>query len=271
MSAAACVLLHIGPDGVATLTFNRADLHNAIDETTIAELRAGLARVAADPGVRVLIVAGNGRSFCAGADLNWMQRTASFDEAQNYRDALEFTGLLAQLDTMPKPTVARVHGPAYGGGVGIVAACDIAIGTPQAAFMFSEVRLGLVPAMISPYAVAAIGERHARRYMLSAERIDAAEALRIGLLHEVCETADLDARIGRLVAQMLHGGPQAMAASKALVARVGREAIDATLQEYTARTIASVRASEEGKEGIAAFLGKRRPAWMRPNKDGDAA
>src|SRR5690606_20163452 len=131
--------------------------HNAIDEATIAEFKAGLASVADDPDVRVLVVAGNGKSFCAGADLNWMKRTAAYDEEQNYRDALEFTELLAALDTLPKPTIARVQGPAYGGGVGIVAACDIALGTPQAAFMFSEVRLGLVPAMISPYAVAAIG------------------------------------------------------------------------------------------------------------------
>jgi methylglutaconyl-CoA hydratase len=265
MSAAPSVLLHTRPDGVATLTFNRAPLHNAIDEATIAEFRASLARVADDPAVRLLVVAGNGKSFCAGADLNWMQRTASYDEEQNYLDAMEFTGLLAQLDTLPKPTIARVHGPAYGGGVGIVAACDIAIGAPQAAFMFSEVRLGLVPAMISPYAVAAIGARQARRYMMSAERIDAAEALRIGLLHEVCETAELDARIERLVQQMLQGGSQAMALSKSIVARMaGGEPVDATMKEYTARTIASVRASAEGKEGIAAFLEKRRPAWVRP-------
>jgi methylglutaconyl-CoA hydratase len=265
-----CVLLHTGADGVATLTFNRAQLHNAIDEATIAELRAGLARIAADPAVRVLVIAGNGKSFCAGADLNWMKRTASYDEEQNYRDALEFTELLAALDTLPKPTIARVHGPAYGGGVGIVAACDIALGTPQAAFMFSEVRLGLVPAMISPYAVAAIGQRHARRYMLSAERIDAAEALKIGLLHEVCEAADLDARIAALVGQMLHGGPEAIARSKALVAHVAGRA-DETTKVYTARTIASVRASAEGKEGIGAFLEKRPPAWVRPKGKGDSS
>jgi methylglutaconyl-CoA hydratase len=262
------VLLHLRSDGVATLTFNRPTLHNAIDETTIAEFKAALQRVAADATVRVVVIAGNGKSFCAGADLNWMQRTADYDEAQNHRDALEFTELLATLDTLPKPTIARVHGPAYGGGVGIVAACDIAIGTPQAAFMFSEVRLGLIPAMISPYAVAAIGERNARRYMVSAERIDAAEALRIGLLHEVCEAADLDARVAKLVAQLLRGGPEAMARSKALVARVAHAGIDETMRDYTARTIAAVRASPEGKEGIAAFLEKRQPAWVRIHDEG---
>ncbi len=266
--SSSCVLLGSAADGVATLTFDRPDLHNAIDETTIAEFKAGLASVAADPNVRMLVIAGNGKSFCAGADLNWMKRTADYDEAQNYRDALEFTELLAALDTMPKPTIARVHGPAYGGGVGIVAACDIALGTPQAAFMFSEVRLGLVPAMISPYAVAAIGPRHARRYMMSAERIDAAEALRIGLLHEVCDAADLDTRIGTLSEQMLRGGPEAIARSKALVAQAAHGPIDAAMKDFTARTIAAVRAGAEGKEGIGAFLEKRPPAWVRPNGQG---
>ncbi len=264
-----CVLLHAAPDGVATLTFDRPELHNAIDEATITELKAALAQVAADSSIRVLLIAGNGKSFCAGADLNWMQRTAAYDEARNHRDALEFAEMLAALDTMPKPTIARVHGPAYGGGVGIVAACDIALGTPQAAFMFSEVRLGLVPAMISPYAVAAIGERHARRYMLSAERIDAAEALRIGLLHEVCDAAELDARIAKLVAHILRAGPDAIACSKSLVARVAHGPIDTAMKDYTARTIAAMRAGSEGKEGIAAFLHKRLPAWAAPAAQGE--
>jgi methylglutaconyl-CoA hydratase len=266
---AQCVLLHVAASGVATLTFNRADVHNAIDEATIAEFRQALRRVANDPAVRAVVIAGNGKSFCAGADLNWMQRTAGYDEEQNYRDAREFTELLAALDAMPKPTIARVHGPAYGGGVGIVAACDIALGTPQAAFMFSEVRLGIVPAMISPYAVAAIGARHARRYMLSAERIDAAEAVRIGLLHELCEPSELDARVAGLIEQLLRGGPLAIAACKKLVARVADAPLDTALLDETARTIAAVRASPEGKEGIAAFLEKRAPAWQRANGKGE--
>lgn len=265
---APAVLLEVAAAGVATLTFNRADLHNAIDERTISELKAALERIADDPAVRVLVVAGNGKSFCAGADLNWMQRTAQYDEEQNYRDAREFTELLALLDRLPKPTIARVHGAAYGGGVGIVAACDVALGTPQAAFMFSEVRLGIVPAMIGPYAVAAIGARHARRYMLSAERIDAAEALRIGLLHEVCDAADLDQRIGRLADQFLRGGPAAIAAAKALIGRVAQGTVDEAMQDFTARTIASVRAGAEGKEGIGAFLEKRQPAWVRDHAEG---
>jgi len=258
------VLTRIGADGVATITFNRPELHNAIDESVIAQCKAGLRQVAGDTSVRAVVIAGNGKSFCAGADLNWMKRTAGYSEEENYRDALEFTELLSILNEMPKPTIARVHGPAYGGGVGIVVACDIAIGTPEALFSFTEIRLGLIPAMISPYAVAAIGERHARRYMLTAERIDAAEALRIGLLHEVCETAKLDEQVGKLVGHILRGGPASIAASKRLVAAVAHGPIDASKRDYTARAIASIRASAEGKEGIGAFLEKRTPAWIKP-------
>ena len=261
-----CVLTDIGNDGVATITFNRPDLHNAIDEAVIAEFKAGLHRVTEDPAARVVVIAGNGKSFCAGADLNWMKRTANYSEEQNYQDALGFTELLALLDRMPKPTIARVHGPAYGGGVGIVACCDIAIGTEAAAFSFSEVRLGLIPAMISPYAVAVIGERHARRYMLTAERIDAAEALRIGLLHELCGADELDAKIAGLVEHCLRGGPASIARSKALIAAVAHGPIDQAKQDYTAHQIAATRASDEGKEGIGAFLEKRKPAWILPGK-----
>jgi methylglutaconyl-CoA hydratase len=169
---------------------------------------------------------------------------------------------------MPKPTIARVHGPAYGGGVGVVVACDIAIGSRDAVFAFSEIRLGLIPAMISPYAVAAIGERYARRYMLTAERIDATEALRIGLLHEVCDAARLDEQVSKIVAHTLRGGPDSIAASKALIATVAHGPIDERRREYTARAIASIRASSEGKEGIGSFLEKRTPAWVKPGAKG---
>ena len=256
------VLTAIAPSGVATITFNRPDIHNAIDETLIAQFKGALQEMRANPAARVVVIAGNGKSFCAGADLNWMKRTSNYDAEQNYRDALEFTELLALLDAMPQPTIARVHGPAYGGGVGIVAACDIALGASEALFAFSEVRLGLIPAMISPYAVAAIGERYARRYMLSAERIDAAQAYRIGLLHEVCAAAELDGRIEALAAQLRKNGPAAMAACKRLVATVARGPIDAAMRATTAREIATLRASAEGKEGVGAFLDKRAPAWI---------
>ena len=264
--ATSTVLTDIAPNGVATLTFNRPDLHNAIDESVIAEFKAGLRTVAADAAARVVVIAGNGKSFCAGADLNWMKRTAGYDEAQNHRDALEFTELLDLLDNMPKPIIARVHGAAYGGGVGIVAACDIALGTSGAVFSFSEVRLGLIPAMISPYVVAAIGERYARRYMLTAERIDAVEAHRIGLLHAVCAPAELDAALAALVGQLLKNGPAAIAACKQLIGHAAHGPIDAAMRDYTAREIARIRASAEGKEGIGAFLEKRAPAWGMPRQ-----
>jgi methylglutaconyl-CoA hydratase len=256
------VLTAIDPDGIATITFNRPEVHNAIDETVIAEFKQALAKVAKDPRARIVVIGGHGTSFCAGADLNWMKRTSRFTEEQNFRDAQEFTELLTLLDRMPKPTVARVHGPVYGGGVGIVVACDIAIGSRDAVFCFSEVRLGLIPAMISPYAVAAIGERQTRRYMLTAERIDAAEAFRIGLLHDLCEGDDLDDTIGRLAGHVLRAGPDAIAACKTLIARVARAPLDTATIEYTARAIAATRASPEGKEGIGAFLDKRQPGWV---------
>jgi methylglutaconyl-CoA hydratase len=262
------VLTRVGADGVATMTFNRPKVHNAIDETVIAEFKAGLRHIAADSGIRVLVVAGEGESFCAGADLNWMKRTASYSEEQNYREAADFAELLHLLRDMPKPTIAKVHGPAYGGGVGIVVACDIAIGAPSAIFSFSEVRLGLIPAMISPYAIAAIGERYARRYMLSAERIEAAEALRIGLLHELCDQAELDQRVQRAVANLLRGGPASIAACKTLISRVASGSIDSDLRDHTARAIAAIRASAEGKEGVSAFLEKRAPAWAPANTKG---
>ena len=260
--ATKCVLTTVRSDGVATITFDRPRVHNAIDEAVIAEFTAGLQQVAADPGARVVVVAGEGESFCAGADLNWMKRSAAYDEQHNYREAVDFAELLRLLHGMPKPTIARVHGPAYGGGVGIVAACDIAIGARSASFVFSEVRLGLIPAMISPYAIAAIGERYARRYMLTAERIDAALAHSMGLLHEVCEAAELDERLQQVCASLLRGGPDSIAACKSLVARVAHMPIDAAAREYTARAIAAVRASREGKEGVGAFLEKRKPGWI---------
>ena len=257
------VLTRVGSNGVATITFNRARVHNAIDEAVIAEFKSGVRQVAAEPAARVVVIAGEGESFCAGADLNWMKRSAAYTEEQNYREAADFAELLQLLHELPKPTIARVHGPAYGGGVGIVAACDIAIGArTTASFSFSEVRLGLIPAMISPYAIAAIGERHARRYMLTAERIDAAVALSIGLLHEVCEEGELDARVQQVATNLMRGGPDSIAACKMLIDRVAHMPIDGEAREYTARAIAAIRAGAEGKEGVGAFLEKRKPSWM---------
>lgn len=248
--------------GVATLTLNRPDVHNAFDDHLIVALTARLRELDTDAGVRVVVLAANGKSFSAGADLNWMKRMAAYSEAENLRDAVALADLMHTLSAMSKPTIARVQGPAYGGGVGLVACCDIAVGTPAAAFSLSEVRLGLIPAVISPHVVAAIGERQARRYFLTAERFDAAQAQRIGLLHEVVEEAQLDAAVDALVAQLLKGGPKSQTAAKKLIEAVTNRPIDRALVEDTAERIARIRVTAEGREGVAAFLEKRTPGWV---------
>lgn len=249
--------------GVATLTLNRPDVHNAFDDALIAELDRLLAQLTDERAVRVVVLAAAGRSFCAGADLHWMRRMAAFDEQQNVEDALRLARLLRRLDRLPKPTVARVQGAALGGGVGLVACCDIAVAARGAVFALSEVRLGLIPATISPYLVAAVGARAARRYVLTGERFGAEEALRIGLVHEVAGDDELDAAAERIVAALLQGGPVSIAAGKELVAHVAASANDQALLAETARRIARARAGDEGREGIAAFLEKRRPRWIR--------
>ncbi|TCO79279.1 methylglutaconyl-CoA hydratase [Plasticicumulans lactativorans] len=247
--------------GVATLTLNRPELHNAFDDALIAALTAALRRLEADPAVRVVVLAANGKSFSAGADLNWMRRMADYTVAQNLDDARGLAELMRTLNALAKPTVAKVQGAAYGGGVGLVACCDIAVAADGASFCLSEVRLGLIPAVISPYVVNAIGERQARRYFVSAERFDAAEARRIGLVHEVVPAAGLDAKVDELLATLAGNGPAAMVAAKDLARAVARGPLDAAMIEDTARRIADIRASAEGREGLSAFLGKRRPAW----------
>jgi methylglutaconyl-CoA hydratase len=251
----------IAPDGSSTLTLNRPDVHNAFDDRLIARLTHCLRELEANPQVRVVVLAAQGKSFSAGADLNWMKRMARYSEAENLRDAVALADLMHTLSALKKPTVARVQGAAYGGGVGLVACCDIAVGTPAAGFSLSEVRLGLIPAVISPHVIAAIGERQARRYFLTAERFDAAEALRIGLLHIVVEEARLDAAVQGIVEQLLNGGPRAQAASKDLIAAVVNRPVDRALVEDTAERIARIRVTPEGREGIAAFLEKRAPSW----------
>lgn len=248
-------------DGVATVTLNRPERHNAFDDALIRELTGILQRLGEDPEVRVVVLAGEGPSFSAGADLAWMQRVAGYSEQENYDDALALAGLMETLDALPHPTVARVHGAAIGGGVGLVSACDIALAADAARFALSEVRLGLIPAAISPYVVKAMGERQARRYFVTAERFDAREAARIGLVHEVVPAADLDARLAELLERLAGNGPRAMGAAKALVRRVGRGPVDDAMIADTARRIAEVRVGAEAQEGIAAFLSKRRPDW----------
>ena len=250
------------PRGLARITMDRPEVHNAFNEVFIAELTALLERVGADPAVRVVVLAASGKSFSAGADLTWMQAMAGYDEAQNLADAEGLARLMRTLDRLPKPVIGRVQGPAFGGGVGLVACCDIAVGAASASFALSEVKLGLIPAVISPYVVAAIGERQARRYFLTAERFDAAEAQRIGLLHLVVPDQELDAAVERLVAALAGNGPAAVAAAKDLIFAVGRRPTDATVVAETARRIARIRASAEGKEGIGAFLERRKARWQ---------
>jgi len=247
--------------GVATVTMNRPDRHNAFDDTLIAELSTTLKRLGEEPEVHVVVLAGEGRSFSAGADLNWMRRMAAYTHEENNADALALAGLVETLDALPCPTIARVHGAAIGGGVGLVAACDIVLAADTAKFALSEVRLGLIPAAISPYVVKAIGERQARRYFVTAERFDADEARRIGLVHEVVPANALDTRLAEMLENLHGNGPRAMGAAKALARRVGRGPVDQAMIADTAQRIADIRVGEEAQEGMDAFLTKRKPNW----------
>ncbi len=246
---------------VLTLRLNRPSLHNAFDPGLIQALTAALDAAAGDDGVRVVVLAGAGTSFCAGADLQWMRDMADAGERENLADARALARLMRTLDELPRPTVARVHGAAFGGGVGLVACCDIAVASPQASFALSESRLGLLPAVISPYVVAAIGARQARRWFASGESFDAATALQIGLVHQEVPAAQLDRAVARQVELLLRAGPQAAAGAKELVRRVAAEGDGATLDRDNATLIARLRASAEGREGLSAFLEKRPPAW----------
>jgi methylglutaconyl-CoA hydratase len=250
--------------GVARVTLNRPELRNAFDDELIKKLSRTFEDLAKDPAVRVMILAGNGPAFCAGADLNWMKRMAGYGYDENLADARALAEMLATLDRLPKPTIARVHGPVFAGGTGLVAACDIAVGSPEAKFCLSEAKLGLSPATISPYVMRAMGEREARRYFLTAEVFDAAEALRIGMLSLLVPVGELDSSIDSLVKHLLAGGPQAHAKIKALIRAVAGRRPDDALVEETAKHIAEIRGSPEGKEGIASFLEKRKAAWCSP-------
>jgi methylglutaconyl-CoA hydratase len=251
-------------DGVARVTLNRPELRNAFDDALIAALRKTFHEVEHDAAVRIMILAGNGPAFCAGADLNWMKRMAGYGYEENLADAKALAEMLFALDRLPKPTIARVHGPVFAGGTGLVAACDIAVGTPEAKFCLSEAKLGLSPATISPYVMRAMGERQARRYFLTAEVFGAEEALRIGMLSVLVPQGDLDATVDGLVQHLLAGGPQAHAQIKALIRAVAGRRPDDALAAETAQRIAEIRGSAEGKEGIAAFLEKRKAAWCSP-------
>ena len=248
--------------GVTEIRMNRPEKHNAFDETLIAELTAAFQAVAKDDGVRVVVLSAAGQSFSAGADLAWMKRMADQPRDANERDASVFADLMSAIDTCPKPVLGMVQGAAFGGGVGLTACCDIVIASEAASFSLSEVRLGLIPAVISPYVAAAIGPRACRRYFLTAERFDARTALELGLVHEVVPAAELEAARTQMLGHLLKGGPHALRATKDLIARVANVKIDAALLRDTAGRIAEARAGAEGKEGIAAFLEKRKPNWQ---------
>lgn len=250
--------------GVARVTLNRPELRNAFDDELIKKLTGAFEDLGKDNSVRVMILAGNGPAFCAGADLNWMKRMAGYGYDENLADARALAEMLATLDRLPKPTIARVHGAVFAGGTGLVAACDIAVGTPEAKFCLSEAKLGLSPATISPYVMRAMGEREARRYFLTAEVFDAAEAFRIGMLSLLVPVEELDASIDSLVKHLLAGGPQAHARIKALIRAVAGRRPDDALVAETAKHIAEIRGSPEGREGIASFLEKRKAAWCSP-------
>jgi len=254
------------PRGIATVTLNRPQLHNAFDDALIEALIAELGRLDTDPAVRVVLLAGAGKSFSAGADLNWMKRMAGYSYQQNLDDALCLAELLLTLDRLSKPTIALVQGAAFGGGVGLVAACDIALAGAGASFCLSEVRLGLIPAVISPYVVRAMGGRATRRYMLTAERFSAAEALRCGLVHELVPPEELNSHGRQLAETLLGNAPGALAAAKGLL-RTVEAPVDESLIRNTAESIAELRAGPEGREGIAAFLEKRQPTWAKGSAD----
>lgn len=260
----ATILTHVDELGRATITLNRPELHNAFDDALIAGLVTSLKEFDRDDNVRVVMLAANGKSFSSGADLNWMRRMADYSFDENLADANGLAELMKVLANLSKPTIALVQGAAIGGGVGLVACCDIALASERASFCLSEVKLGLIPAVISPYVATAIGARATRRYFLTAERFDAREACRLGLVHEVLADQEaLAERADALSRTILQNSPHAMAAVKELVAEVAHAWLDDDLIADTAERIAEMRASVEGREGLSAFLEKRKPTWVR--------
>jgi methylglutaconyl-CoA hydratase len=248
--------------GVATVTLNRPEKHNAFDDAVIAQLREAFDALSASEDVRVVVLASRGKNFSAGADLGWMKRMAEYDYEHNLRDAQLLAGMLQSLHDLPQPTIARVQGAAFGGAVGLVSCCDMAVAEEGASFCLSEVKIGLIPATISPYVIRAMGERAARRYFTTAERFRAGEARRIGLVSEIAAAGALDETLEGLVTALLQNGPVAVRESKRLVVDVAGREISAELIEDTCERIAHIRVSQEGQEGLGAFLNKRKPGWL---------
>jgi methylglutaconyl-CoA hydratase len=255
--------LQIERDGhVARVWLNRPDVRNAFNDGVITELRDVFTTLAADADLRAIVLGGRGKAFCAGADLSWMRTMASYTWEQNRADAQALADTLWTVYRCPIPVIGRIHGDCYAGGVGLAAVCDVLVAAEPVQFCLSEARLGLLPATISPYVIAAMGTQAARRYFVTAERFSAAQAAAMGFVHEVCAVDALDAKVDELVATLVANGPMALRACKALVQDVAGQPITAPLREETARRIADIRASDEGREGVQSFLGKRKPAWL---------
>jgi len=247
---------------VAVVWMAREKVRNAFNEAMIAELRGTFGRLGADPGVRAIVLAARGPAFCAGADLDWMRRMSAYSPEENRRDARQLADMLRTIHDCPKPTIARVHGDAYAGGMGLVAACDMAFAAIGASFCLSETRLGLIPATISPYVIQAIGVAAARRYMLTAEKFDSAEAYRIGLVHDIAPADALDGKVNETLGALMLTSADAVREAKRLVREVAGRPIDEALVADTAERIAAIRASDDGREGVRAFLDKRKPRWV---------
>ena len=248
-------------DKVANLILDQPEKHNAFDDIIIKEIKDTIDNIGQNPEIRVLVLSGSGKSFSAGADLGWMRRMSEFDEDENFSDARSLADMLNTLNLCPKATIAKVHGPAIGGGVGLIACCDMAIAADTAIFSFSESRLGLTPSTIGPYIIKSIGSRNARRFFLTAERFDALTALEIGLVNVVVPANDLDQYVSDLTKTLSKNSPNAIRECKKLIDYIDGRNIDRPVLEYTAKHIARVRSSDEGKEGITAFLEKRKPNW----------
>jgi len=256
------VLLKVSPQGIATVTLNRGELHNALDDKMVELLTATLQTLAEDDSIRAVILTGEGISFSAGHDSAWMRRLTDYDEAQLRRDAQRLSTLLETLDHLPKPTIARVQGSAFGIGAALIACCDVSISVAEALFCFSDVKLGIIPALAAPYIVRAIGPRAARRYFVTAERINAGKARRLGLIHQTVENDELDDAVDHMCRQLLLNGPHAMIAAKQLIRDIEHRDIGPEVIALTVDRIVALRRSEEGQEGVKAFLEMRKPGWI---------
>lgn len=263
MKPSSSLIFHIFDHNIISITLNRPDIHNAFDDKLIQEFIIALDNIQNDKNIRAVIIAANGKNFCAGADLNWMQRIAKYSYEENLADAQQLATLMHKLNTLNKPTIALVQGGAFGGGVGLVACCDIALAAENASFCLSEVKIGLIPSVISPYVIAAIGEKAARRYFLTAEKFNAETAQQLGLIHAVVPEQKLAETGDKIIQQLLQNSPAAISAAKELIRDVASKNCDANLIAETAKRIAKIRVSQEGQEGLSAFLEKRNPSWAK--------